>query len=97
MSAHSDTGYACSLSALSDAQLIDGRLGRGEKTGYRFEIRNCAPDTEGGANGKYQVVAYPMVKNQTGVRAFCTDESAAIKVDPSGSPQKCLNAGALLE
>ena len=93
MASHSDTGYACSLSALSDAQLISGELASGQKTGYRFEIRNCTP----GADGKYQVVAYPVVTNQTGVRAFCTDESAAIKIDSSGSPQRCLDSGTLLQ
>lgn len=90
---HPEAGYACSLSALSDAQLIESEVGRGQRNGYRFEIRGCAPDTLGGASSKYQVVAYPVVTNQTGVRAFCTDESAVIKVDAGGSPRKCLEQG----
>jgi type IV pilus assembly protein PilA len=93
-SSHSEAGFACSLSELSDAQLIDSEIGRGgPRNGYRFEIRGCAPDTRAGAHINYQIVAYPVVTNQTGVRAFCADESAVIKVDASGSPKKCLEQG----
>jgi hypothetical protein len=34
--------------------------------------------------------------NQTGVRAFCSDESDVIKVDASGSAQGCLENGSVL-
>jgi hypothetical protein len=42
---------------------------------------------------KYQVVAYPVRLNQTGVRAFCSDESAVVKVDAGGSAEKCVQSG----
>ena len=98
-------GFTCSLSALggsdssaptSDhAKMIDDRLASGEKFGYRFELRNCVnSETEG---HKYQVVAYPRVGNQTGVRAFCSDESQVVKVDASGSADDCLTSGSPLE
>lgn len=93
---HSDTGYACSLSALSEARLISGELASGQRNGYRFEIRDCAPDMKGGAINRYHLVAYPVVMNQTGIRTFCADESAVIKVQPVGSPRPCLEEGSEL-
>jgi hypothetical protein len=35
--------------------------------------------------------------NQTGMRAFCSDESAAIKTDSRGSTQSCLENGSPLK
>jgi type IV pilus assembly protein PilA len=104
-SQYSKVGFTCSLSALGGrglsapsgdhAQLIDDRLASGEKFGYRFELRNCVnSETDG---HKYQVVAYPRVGNQTGVRAFCSDETAVVRVDASGSADDCLASGAPLE
>jgi hypothetical protein len=34
--------------------------------------------------------------NQTGVRAFCSDESAVIKQDSGGSAQTCIESGEAL-
>ncbi len=94
--AHPETGYACSLSEISPDEISDTALLIGQKNGYRFEIRNCAPENPGGPNSKYRVVAYPFSVNQTGVKAFCADESAVIKVDSAGSAQKCLEEGSTL-
>ncbi len=98
-------GFTCSLSALGGsgssapsadhAQLIDDRLASGEKYGYRFELRNCVnSETDG---HKYQVVAYPLARHQTGVRAFCSDETAVIRLDASGSADDCLVSGPPIE
>ena len=97
-------GYTCSLTSLGgngtsvaspeQAQLIDEALASGEKHGYRFAVQNCVnSETE----HKYQVVAYPAVRNQTGVRAFCSDESGVIKIDPRGSPDECVASGGVLQ
>ncbi|HTT22368.1 MAG TPA: DUF4190 domain-containing protein [Candidatus Sulfotelmatobacter sp.] len=94
---HPDTGYACSLSALSDAKKIDSSLATGQRNGYRFEIMRCEAAPEGGANTKYRVVAYPVAANQTGVRTFCSDESGVIKVHSGGSARNCLENGAVLQ
>jgi len=93
---HPESGYACSLSALSDAQMIDSVLASGQKNGYRFEITGCEAEPTGGANKKYQVVAYPITPNQTGNRAFCSDESAVIKQRSGRSAQNCLESGVVL-
>lgn len=95
--AHPEAGYACALSDISDTEIGDTILLTGQKNGYRFEIRNCAPDNEDGPNTKYRVVAYPLAGNESGVRAFCTDESAVIKQDAGGSPKKCMEDGAVLQ
>lgn len=88
---HFQTGYTCSLADLSPQ--IDTELATGKKRGYSFELAGCAPGAVGMPNVKYQVVAYPVVRNQTGIRAFCSDDSAVIKVDPEGSGQTCLESG----
>jgi type IV pilus assembly protein PilA len=104
-SAFPTVGYAPALTALggtkcappdsTSACLIDTQLETGQKSGYRFEIRNRVhSEVEG---NKYQVVAYPLVLNQTGVRAFCSDETAVIRVDATGSPDDCLANGDALQ
>jgi len=92
-SEHPDTGFTCVLSDLSS--LNDNKLASGLRNGYQFELSGCTAG-EGGAIVKYQVVAYPITANTTGVRAFCSDESSVIKVDASGSRQGCLENGETL-
>jgi len=94
--AHPEQGYTCSLSDLADAASIKGPLATGQKNGYVFELSGCSTAT-GGPNVKYQVVAYPLRVNQTGVRAFCSDESAAIKVESGGSARGCIENGSPLQ
>jgi type IV pilus assembly protein PilA len=95
--AHTEQGYTCSLSDLADEASIKGSLATGQKNGYAFELSGCSPATDGGPNVKYQVVAYPVTVNQTGVRAFCSDESAVIKVDSGGSARACIENGSALQ
>jgi len=92
---HHEAGFTCSLSDLD--QLIDQELAGGRKYGYVFELTDCSAGSDGGANVKYRVVAHPITANQTGVRAFCSDESAVIKVDSSGSDRECMENGRPLE
>jgi type IV pilus assembly protein PilA len=93
-SATHNAGFTCSLSDLSE--LIDSTLAGGQKSGYRFELSGCTPG-ENGSIMKYKVVAYPITQNTTGSRAFCSDESAVIKVDRGGSAHNCLENGLPLE
>jgi hypothetical protein len=46
---------------------------------------------------KYQVVAYPLRVNQTGTRAFCSDESGVVKLDSGGSARACVENGVILQ
>jgi type IV pilus assembly protein PilA len=95
--AHLNSGFTCSLSDLGGDQLITRELASGRRYGYVFELSDCAAGTEGAGNAKYRIVAYPATPNQTGVRAFCSDESTVIKVDSSGSGQGCMQSGSALQ
>jgi type II secretory pathway pseudopilin PulG len=89
---HPDRGYTCTLSDLREAGITDA-LATGSKSGYVFELLSCSAETPGGANPKFQVIAYPLKKGGTGQRAFCSDESLVIRYDRSGSGQGCLENG----
>lgn len=95
-SSHNGSGYTCSLADLAGDQLIDSSLASGLKNGYVFELAGCVPGPDGASNGSYHVSAHPAVKNQSGIRAFCSDESSVIKVDAGGSAQNCLDGGSAL-
>lgn len=86
-------GFACDFQSLIDAGLLDASIVRTPKHGYVLGLQGCGPRVEGGPNAKYQVVARPVVMNQTGRRAFCSDESSVIKFDPHGSTEECLQHG----
>jgi len=95
--AHPDRGYTCYLGDLSREKLITSTLAAGKRSGYQFDLLNCVASTPGGANVKFQVVAQPITPNQTGGRAFCSDESQIIKVDSGGSLRGCLQDGKVLD
>jgi len=75
------------------AQLLVDRIVSGATAGYRFVLDNCV-NTE--TEHKYQVAAFPMVRNQTGVRIFCSDESGVIKAGEGESAEECLANGSPL-
>ena len=102
-SEYPSVGFTCRLASMAGsgpsapsadhAQLIDGLLASGQKSGYRFSLENCVnTDTE----HKYQVVAFPSVRNQTGVRIFCSDESGVVKAGEGESVEECLANGSPL-
>jgi len=93
----SHNGYACSLSDLDGAQLIESALAGGQKNGYLFELTACAPGPDGRASQTYQVVSRPITANTTGVRSFCSDETSVIRTDPGGSGTTCSERGQPLE
>ena len=80
-------GAACVPSSTS-ACLIDSVLANngnpagGGKSGYSFT--SGAGTVVGGVNAGYTIVAVPLSINQTGIRAFCAEEDAVVRVDPAG-------------
>ena len=52
------------------------------KSGYSFVTGTGT--VAGGVNVGYTIKAAPMTINQTGIRAFCAEEDAVIRVDPAG-------------
>jgi type IV pilus assembly protein PilA len=90
-------GFACSLAALGGnpssgppsataAQMLQGDLATGQKSGYTFNITNC---TKASVNNQdmitsYEVTAVPQSVGKTGHRGFCMDMSGEIKSDQAG-------------
>jgi len=52
------------------------------KSGYSF-VTGAGTST-GGVNSGYTIVGVPLKINQTGIRAFCAEEDAVVRVDPAG-------------
>ena len=96
-SAHPGEGYSCSLHNVVGHGNLNPAMASGIQHGYVYQLQNCSPDNAGGPNTRFQVAAFPQTKNQTGVRAFCSDESGVIKLDVNGSPQTCLESGSALQ
>jgi len=77
-STYPDVGFASSLASLggttcappsaTGACLIDSQLASGTKSGYTFVLSGVTGTPASG----YQIIASPMVPNQTGVRSFCS-------------------------
>jgi hypothetical protein len=99
-SAHSG-GFTCDLAQLSsnepvgnwksatDLQILHDLLNTGVNHGYRFTLRDCVTGPDGRVE-HYRAVAVPSIPSNTGIRAFCTDESGAMWVDLLGSPADCV-------
>jgi type IV pilus assembly protein PilA len=90
-------GYACTLAALggeagsgaatpTSAQLLQGDLTSGFKSGYIFAISNCSKVTANGTDRitSYTVTAVPQTVGKTGDVGFCGDDGGPIKQDPTG-------------
>lgn len=85
--------YACSLAGLADANkpspeggaFFDPELATGKKGGYVFAISGCDAL-------HYKAVAEPALED-SGQRAFCTDERGAIRASSDGKATTCLTSG----
>jgi type IV pilus assembly protein PilA len=90
-------GYACDLKALggeansgppspTSAQILQGDITSGFKSGYIISISNCQKVTVNGTdrNTSYTVTAIPQTVGKTGDSGFCSDDGGPIKSDPTG-------------
>jgi hypothetical protein len=95
--AYPEHGFTCTLSDLGGmgggggadehhAMLLDPRLSNGRKNGYIFKLANC----NGAPTSTYSVTAVPAEAN-AGTRAFCSDQSGAIRYSQDGSADSCLS------
>jgi prepilin-type N-terminal cleavage/methylation domain-containing protein len=100
-STYSAVGYAAALSNLggplgaactpssTTACLIDsvlannGNPANSGKSGYFFT--SGTGTVSSGVIVGYTALAAPMVANETGVRAFCSEQDAMVRVDPAGT------------
>lgn len=96
-STYPTNGYSCTLQALAgdpssgppsptSAQVINGELSTGIKSGYIFNITNCQKVTinNGDRITSYTLTAVPATPGKTGDRGFCLDSGGALKSDPAG-------------
>jgi|SRR5271166_2160760 len=91
-------GYTCTLSDLDgfgggepnehQAMLIASGLAGGKKYGYVFTLSGCTGTPATG----FHVVAAP-AGNSFGRRAFCSDQSGAIRSSADGNPATCVASG----
>jgi type IV pilus assembly protein PilA len=90
-------GFACALSALGGntssgppsaqaAQVLQGDLAQGQKSGYTFNIVNCTKVTVNNQDmyTAYEATAVPQSVGKSGHRGFCIDPAGEIKADPAG-------------
>lgn len=95
-SRYPQTGYACMLSDLDgfgsgepnehQAMLISSGLASGKKYGFVFSISGCA----GSPVTRFHLTAST---NAFGRKAFCADQSGAIRSSDDGKPDSCLVHG----
>jgi type IV pilus assembly protein PilA len=90
-------GFACALPALggnassgppsaTGAQVLQGDLATGQKSGYTFNIVNCTKVTVNNQDmyTSYEATAVPQSVGKSGHRGFCIDQAGEIKSDPAG-------------
>jgi len=85
------TGYPAALASLgpgapataATADLIDGVLAAGTKSGYTFVY--AAGAAVGGQIPTYTITADPVNRGTTGQRGFFTDQSGVIRADPGAT------------
>ena len=95
--------YSTNLTNLTTANLIDGQLGSGTKSGYAYNTQAAVASSTAAAT--FAVAAWPSVSSgisQTGTRAFCVATDGVVYaytaglVDQSvpGPPVSCSATGA---
>lgn len=76
----------CPLATSAAACLIDGGLGSGTKSGYRFTaIPSIGAGTAASPFVSFNSTAVPVVAGQSGQNDYCSDESGVIRGDPTGT------------
>jgi type IV pilus assembly protein PilA len=80
-------GVACvpstTTACLIDSVLAnDGNPANSGKSGYQFSTG--AGTQAGSVYVGYTILATPITINQTGIRGFCAEEDAVVRVDPAG-------------
>ncbi len=90
-------GFTCSLAQLggnstagapsaTQAQVLQADLAAGQKSGYTFNLVNCAKVTVNNQDQftTFEITAVPQSVGKTGHRGFCEDMQGQPKADPAG-------------
>jgi hypothetical protein len=88
--AHPETGYTCKISQLPENVQVARLANGGIDNGYAFEIVGCQAAEPKKPSSIYYVTARPL---HTWLPAFCSDSSAVLKSDDTGSVENCLASG----
>jgi type IV pilus assembly protein PilA len=96
-------GFACDLKSLGGspssgppsataAQVLQGDLATGQKSGYTFNVINCTKVTVNNQDmyTSYEATAVPQSVGKSGHRGFCIDQAGEIKADMAGGTN-CTN------
>lgn len=87
---HPDKGYTCTLSQLTQSELVERLTNAGIDNGYSFNITGCEDIVPEKSISTYHVTARPL---HSGLPAFCSDPSGVVKSDAAGSIDRCLAIG----
>ena len=96
-----DRGFTCKLTELGGAadqpspqhaMLIDESLASGQKNGYILSIGGC----DARPASMYRATAIP-ANRESGMRAFCTDESEVVRYAADGKATSCMSNGIPLQ
>jgi hypothetical protein len=88
-------GFACELAQLGDVTHRNGEsdhealLVSQSYAGYKFSLTGCEVDSDGIVI-RYKATATPRLRGETGVRAFCEDQTGEFWYATNGSAEKCL-------
>jgi hypothetical protein len=92
--AHPSKGFNCDFGLLkteassNGKQTHEGFLFFDSFDGYKFSLTGCEVDAKGVAV-RYKAIAVPLLPGQTGVRAFCTDQTGELRSGVNESPESC--------
>jgi hypothetical protein len=96
-----DRGFTCKLGELGGAAdqpspqhalLIDESLASGQKNSYILSIGGC----DARPASRYHATAVP-ANRESGMRAFCTDESGVVRYAADGKATSCMSNGIPLQ
>ncbi len=106
-SQHPERGYSCNFADLmpnpeqapnpdpanSSATTPETSSPAGnESAGYHFAVSGCA----GTPASTFQITAVPL-ESDSGMKAFCADESGTLRFDPHGKGTACLSQGQVID
>jgi hypothetical protein len=92
--AHPSEGFTCDFARLKTQVVSGGDHSReaflfsNPFEGYAFSLTGCEANSEG-VVVRYKATAVPALPGETGVRAFCIDQTAKLRYAVNGSPESC--------
>jgi hypothetical protein len=102
VSKYPDRGYSCNMTDLfgksdpgntsdqASENYAPGLIGD-ESSGYHFSLAGC----DGKSASKFHITAVP-IESDSGMKAFCADESGTVRFELNGKGASCLSRGQVL-